>query len=243
MAVTRRIGVGDVVSITVVVAAPCLVSDRRIGSRAPGNITQSARLANCQKAIPVPRSQWITRLEDACSADSPPARQIAYRTSSAIQAFQLVVETEGETVWHIKNRGPVVLLRIEPRRIGICQTIILGTRSSIRDVHKPARKMSPEVEDQRVVVTVAVVVGIADCTEAGIEPRRVGNTCRRTRVHLVDQVTGKSINVDSVRDIADGITVAHDIVGVGPAITDAGCKIVPNLPLQGCRPDVRFRRL
>src|SRR5579872_3243167 len=89
----------------------------------------------------------------------------------------------------------------------------------------------------------AVVVGVADRTKTGIEPRRTWNARCRTGVHLVDQVAREGVDIHSIRDIPYGVAVAHNVVGVRAVVTDTGGKIIRNLAFQSKGPNIRFWRL
>src|SRR5271165_697124 len=243
LAITGRIRLCEIVPIAVVVAAASLVSDSRVGGRAPGDVAKIARLAHRQKAVAIPCSQGITRLEDARAAGSPAPGQVAQSPPPSIQALQLVVETEGEAIGHIEDRWPVILLRIQPSGIGIVQRVILGTGTSVGRIQITAREVPPYVKDHSVVVAMAVIVGVGDRAETGVEPCRAGNARSQTHVHLLDQVAGEGINVHPIRDIADGVAVTDDIVGVRPVVADAGRKVIGDLAFHGYGPDVGFRGL
>src|SRR5579862_78978 len=235
--VTERVRIrGSSLSVGVVVPTSCLVGDSRIRRRAPSHVTQSARSTHCKKTIRVVDGYRVARLEDTRSTDSPPAGQVPNNSPPAIHTFQRIVSAQGEAVRHIKDGWPVVLLRIQSRRIGIVEGVIFRTGPGIRNIHVAAREVSPDVEDQRLVISIAVVVRISNWPKALIQPGRTGDHRGRTGVHLVDQITRKAVDIHSVGDIPNGISVTDDAVGVGTVIADAGRKIVAQLSLQGGRP-------
>ena len=44
--------------------------------------------------------------------------------------------------------------------------------------------------------------------------------------------SGNGIDINTIGDIADGVAVADDIVGMGSVITDAGREVVSQLALH-----------
>ena len=73
LVVTNCIRVIEVVSVAVVVAAAGRVSDSGIQGRAPGFVTQSARLAHCHEPVRVGCGNGITGLEDTRATEPPSA--------------------------------------------------------------------------------------------------------------------------------------------------------------------------
>src|SRR5580692_11731167 len=105
------------------------------------------------------------------------------------------------------------------------------------------RRVPSDIKDYSVVISMPVVVGVADRAKAFVEPGRTGNNRSRARILLADQVTRKSVDIYSVGHISDRVAVADDMVGMRSVITHTGGKILPQAPLQRHRPDVRRRRL
>ena len=89
----------------------------------------------------------------------------------------------------------------------------------VGSINEPARKVPSNVKDHGIVIAVAVVVGIRNLTEAGIEPGR-------SRALMDHQIARESIDVHAIGDVPNRIAIADDIVGVGSVVTDAGCKVV-----------------
>src|ERR1022692_347911 len=88
-----------------------------------------------------------------------------------------------------------------------------------------------------------VVISISDRTKAFIEPGRTGNDRRWTGVLLLDQVACKRVDIDSVGDVANRVSVADDVVRVRSVVTHAGRKVASKLAFQGDGPDIGLRRL
>src|SRR5690348_6023304 len=102
----------------------------------------------------------------------------------------------------------------------------------VGSIDVPSRNTSSYIEDHGIVIAVAVVVRVGYGTEAGIKSCGTGDTRGGAVVHLADQVARKRIDIHPIRNISDGVAIAHYVVGVGPVVADAGRELASQLPLQ-----------
>src|ERR1700679_1778600 len=92
----------------------------------------------------------ITALEDTGARKSPSPGQMADHFLPAVQAWNLVVERERETVRRIIRGRPVILRGVSRR--GIYAGIVLGLGMRIRRIEKPVREPAADIENHGVVI-------------------------------------------------------------------------------------------
>ena len=228
------IGIVEVIAVSVIIAAPGSIPYRRIRGGRTGRCIGCGVLAHRRVGVGVCRRQGIARLEDAGAANTPASGYGADSSLPIVQPFQRIVEAEREAIRRVKDRRRIVLRGVVGR--GIRQSVILRTRTGVRGIDKAARHSALHVKVHTVVVSITVILCIKDRSEARIE-------AGWREALMCNEVAWQHVNIHTVGDTTDGVSVADNVVGVGPVISNGRSEDSGDSSLHADRPDIGLWRL